>query len=208
MTPATILPLSLAYKGARPYIQGGDMLAHGVNALIAHFNQPLEQLDFSIHRMTGQQLHVHVFQTDHLLPTGEDDIALLRFNLAGTPWQAKWVAQPAHPSNRFPFNEQETTQHCHLNTAEKSILLAGEPPFTLIETTISMTKYLHQHILPVNNAQWIFCRWTSAQWPTPAQLSGLKVTLTKALGTKLTSSSVTQHDVPLCTIYFSTKAST
>jgi hypothetical protein len=199
--------LKLVFKGARNYVAGTTMFDETVRLLSDAGYEQLNTVEFLIHKMTSANLMLVVDLYREASPAS-DDIAVMRFAVDGKPMQARVKLQDGIPEMRIPYDESAVSNHCEIDLAPRSIRLLNDLlGFSQIEVLVSMNKALHLAVLdkPADTS-WVFCRWDSPEWPLPADLSSVTVTLKQALGTRLTRAGVELDGQILGQIYFSAKA--
>jgi hypothetical protein len=201
-----IFELNFSYKGTRAYIQGPDMLNQCMTALTGNFPGNIENIEFTIHRMTGSNLFMRLYPRDSAPDSGEKDIAVLKFRAGDQSWQAILVDADTIPAERHPYDEAPVIEQCEIDEKARSIMFTGnEAPYSDIETLVSMNKALHQKLFPDTPGQWVFCGWRSARWPLETDFEGMRIQLVKALGTRLTDAEVGPAGEMLGSIYFSAR---
>lgn len=199
--------LKLVFKGERNYVQGTTMFDETVRLLSDAGYEPLNAIQFLIHKMISTNLKLVVEPYREAAPAGED-AAVMRFAADKQSMQACVKLQDGMPETRMPYDESAVLNHCEIDAATRSIrLLNDRSGFSQIEVLVSMNKALHLAVLdkPADTS-WVFCRWDSPAWPLSADLNGVTVTLKQTLGTRLTRADVELAGQMLGQIYFSAKA--
>lgn len=199
--------LKLVFKGERNYVHGTTMFDETVRLLSDAGYEPLNAVEFLIHKMTSANLKLVVEPYREAAPAS-DDVAVMRFAADGQPMQACVKLQDGMPETRMPYDESAVSNRCEIDAAARSIRLLNDGfGFSQIEVLVSMNKALHLAVLdkPADTS-WVFCRWDSPVWPLRADLSGATVTLKQTLGTRLTRADVELDGQMLGQIYFSAKA--
>ncbi|MFT5438697.1 MAG: hypothetical protein ACI9MJ_000557 [Alphaproteobacteria bacterium] len=198
--------LNFSYKGTRQYIQGPDMFNQCIVALNEN-NQPhIEDVEFTIHKMTGANLSLRLFPRDEAPEKDKQDIAILKFGSGGDLWQATLVNADSNPANRQPYDEAPVVDQCDIDEEARAIWFKGhQAPYSDIETLVSMNKALHQRLFPDLPGQWVFVGWQSRCWPLQTKFEDTGIRLIKALGTRLTEAEVCRGDETLGSIYFSAR---
>lgn len=200
--------LKLGFKGERKYIQGPDILNQAMQCILQTYQGDLGNVEFLIHRMTGNDLYLEFESLDKGVVPEPDDIAILRLTVGNEQIQARIRPDSGTPDQRVAYDESLVTKQCQLDAATRSIKLVNDDSgFSQIEVLVSMNKALHLAVLdkPADTS-WVFCRWDSPVWPLRADLSGATVTLKQTLGTRLTRADVELDGQMLGQIYFSAKA--
>lgn len=200
--------LSLCFKGSREYIQGTNMLDAAMEA-IAHRAQgmPIENLNFSISKMTGKKLVCDWWEKGSPAPDHGKPIVTCLFNLGDVPYEGRLVETEDDVKERVPFDESVITSRCVFTPAESLVKLVETPSdVTPIEILVSMNKALHYKVFTIpSDSQWVFCRWESAVWPLPDEMRGISLTIEQSLGTRLTRARVELNDALIGRIYFSAR---
>lgn len=200
--------LNLAFKGMRKYIQGPDILNQAMQRIRETHEGNLSNIEFLINQMSNNNLHLE-FESAEKGPAPElGDIAIVRLAIGERKLQARIKIDAGEPDMRLPYDESAVTNCCQIDAEARGIrLLRDESGFSQIEVLVSMNKALHLAVLDKPaDTNWVFCRWSSPEWPLPADLSDVSVTLKQALGTRLTRADVELGGIILGQIYFSAKA--
>lgn len=197
--------LSVCFKGARQYIHGTDMLDQCIALLIERFAGVMEQVDFLIRRMTDRNLFLSLYPAELAPALEEQDVAVLRFVVAGRNWDARISCAEDSPDCRINYDEDAVVASCSFDSFARKVELRQEVGYTVVETLVATTKALHLRVFPDIQSGWMFCRLTSPVWPPAESLEGGSVQLTQTLGTRLTRSEVSCAGKVLGQIYFSTK---
>jgi hypothetical protein len=200
--------LEFKFKGSRKYIQGPDILNKSFEVIEGALFGVIENLRFTIHKMTGANLVLIINSNDEELKSKDEIVAELQFSFEGRHWAGVLREGVTSPKVSYEYDESCIAEICNIDQTKHCATLMRASPFSAIETIVSMTKLLHSQIFPQIGGSWVFCRWDSPEWPIPHDLKGVDVTLMQALGTRLTRSRVTLNGRQLGQIYFSAKAST
>jgi hypothetical protein len=199
--------LAFCFKGARQYIHGTDMLNQCTTVLREKLVGGLEQIDFVIHRMTDRNLCLSLYPAESAPEFDVQEVAGLKFSVAGKYWDARLTDADDSPDCRYPYDEDVVVHLSSLDAVGRQIVLQQETPYSEIETLVAMTKALHQKVFPDLSGSWVFCRWSSPRWPLDNSLNGVRIQLIHALGTRLTRSEVSLDGKMLGHIYFSARSS-
>ncbi len=200
--------LNFSFNGARQYIHGPDIFNECVRLLQEQFNGALEGVEFVIHRMTDSNLMLTVCEQEGSPQPVAQAVAEFRFKAGGKNWEALLVEKGGRPESRNAYDESLVVDRCDIDLQGRHVVLdRGEAPYSAMETMVSMNKALHLKVFPDLDGSWVFCRWSSPQWPLAESLSGVCIQLTQTLGTRLTRSEVSLDGKVLGHIYFSARSS-
>jgi hypothetical protein len=200
----TLVPLDLCFKGARNYVQGGDLF----NALCAHLGMqfPLGEitdLNYVIYRMSTTALESEIHPFVPAAPASPARTAVLNFHHHGTRWNISAYETGRPICCRKPYDEDFIATRCAVDVEKREIVLVQQLGFTLVEILVTMTKVLHQRIFGAVAGRWLFCRLEAPALcldPSPAEI---RLRLLHASGTRLTRSAAEIAGVPWGMIYFS-----
>lgn len=200
-------PLDIGFKGERNYIQGPDMLNQVMQIIQRNRLGEIRDIEFIIQRMASQHLQLEIEQAEGSRSASPDDVAVIKFTMGEKRLFARLLTAPGAPQARVPYDESLVTRHCQINTVDRSIRLAEDSSgHSSIERLVSMNKALHLAVLEKPaGTQWVFCRWDSAGWPMPDDLTHAEVILRQTLGSRLTRADVMLNECQLGQIYFSAK---
>lgn len=81
--------LKLGFKGERKYIQGPDILNQAMQCIFQTYQGDLGNVEFLIHRMTGNDLYLEFESLDKGVVPEPDDIAILRLTVGNEQIQAR-----------------------------------------------------------------------------------------------------------------------
>ncbi|MFY1843131.1 hypothetical protein ACOTB7_24235 [Achromobacter xylosoxidans] len=199
--------LSFSFKGARDYVQGPDMVEAAMQALTRHFSAPLSQIDFQMHRMTGSNLRLVITDCQPAAAPTEA-VASVTFITPDKHWYGYLHETGVAPTEHVPYDESALFEACEFTLSEHHtrVDLASAQGCTPLEAIVSMTKAMHLRAFPQTTGKWVFCRWSSPDWQEQPNMGAIRVELTRAMGARLTRSSVTVADVPFGTVYFSARS--
>lgn len=200
------IDLNFRYKGDRQYIHGTDMFNKCFRVMKEQTQGKIENLEFTIHKMTDSNLSLMLYQNQQFLDVDDRDIAILKFSSCGLLWQANLINADTKPTDRYSYDEASIVELCEIDDTARYIFLnSGETPYSEIETLVSMTKALHLKLFPQLLSSWVFCRWESPCWPLGGSMRGVCIRLLQAAGTRLTKSEVSLEGEVLGNIYFSAR---
>ena len=201
--------LSLCLRGSREYIQGTNMLDAAMVAIACGTEARIENLSFSIGRMTSKNLLCNWWEAGSIVADQCDSVSTFLFTSTGVPYEGRLVELEEDVKKRMPFDESVITKCCVFAPGEKRVTLAGMPlGVSPIEVLVSMNKALHHEIYKIaSNSQWVFCRWESSVWPLPNELGGVILTIEQSLGIRLTRARIECNNKLVGRMYFSAKNS-
>lgn len=148
--------LKFRFKGARNYIQGGDIFDVVEKALAGEGRHVIEMTfrHFSSHQLV-------------LVPSDPGASAMtegLALNHDGTRTPF-WLVETDDPvTERYPFDEDAITRDARIDG--RSILSAGVAQFSVIEQVIALTKALNYKRAPDVDGKWVFAQLRLAE-PLP-----------------------------------------
>ena len=200
----TAVPLDLCFKGARNYVQGGDLF----NALCALLGTqfPLGEItnvNYVIYRISTTALEGEIVRTAETAPTRATRAAAMSFYHHDARWSvvARETGRPI--TCRNPYDENSVATRCAVNIGKREVVLTEQPRFTLVETLVTMTKVLHQHIFGTVAGRWLFCRLETPVLRLNPPAAEIRLRLLHASGTRLTRSAAEIAGNPWGMIYFS-----
>ncbi|MBZ9784466.1 hypothetical protein K9857_23285 [Pseudomonas sp. REP124] len=205
-----LVELPLYFKGSREYVHGTSMLDAAMMAISSWASgAEIEDLNFSINRMTARKLLCGWWQHGDSLSLQSNPIATFFFKVDGISYEGGLVEIENNVQGRAPFDESVISERCVISLVEKNITLDETPiGISPIEIFVSMNKFLHQKAYEIaNDSQWVFCRWESSVWPIPGDTNGVSLTIEQSLGTRLTRSRVELNGKMVGKIYFSARNS-
>ena len=188
--------ISLPFKGARTYIQGPDL----VNAALAPFENPnVLQAKFSVH---GFISHPNCLMTiTDVEPEKSNRPFLGQVTVESAKYWVEIVEDNDNktPETRVDFDERRVTDHCTI--AGETITLFCPPPFSLIETIVSMKKHLMETLISPGDMKWIF---TVVDYKkTTCEIDRLSIEIKHNFQCKLTKSNIVANGETIGTLYFS-----
>lgn len=187
--PGTVLPLDLAFKGARTYVQSADML----DGLLAVVGVP-PRLSLNCHRLTGQALNGVVLAENEAVPA--DAVGI--FDSPGLR-VALMEAVDRSVTRRVPYDEPAVIIRAIHDG--KAIHQPISPDFSFFEQVVACHKSLLQRLFPDPHIKWLFTKISLAgDWRTGQQLNIENIS---ALGTKLVKSRISVDGQPCGFIFFS-----
>jgi hypothetical protein len=196
------LPLSIAFKGGRDYLQGPDLLAGLLGALRESGRAVDGALDVAFYNKTGHQPDVSIQQADD--PPAKPGDAIGQWSAhCGERHERGWFLQSARPVNgRHPYDEDFVVAQC-VRQAD-AIGFAGDTSLSATELCVAMTKALHIVMFPLPaDRHWVVSRFILARPLAEADKQGMRVELQTTLGTRLTRSALSAGETRLGNLFFS-----
>lgn len=194
-----ILPLTVEFKGARDYIQGGD-IHDAVLAALSAASIPVATFRLKIGRFAGAALELHLSESAE--EARSRPAGCVADIVVGPGARAGWVVESGQPVvGRRDFPEELIVARSRIDGDGVSML--GDPGFSPIEVVIAITKHLHQQIRPQPQRRWIFTGIDLRRPLADSDRPHLAVILRQTLGTHLTRSILTSGDEELGSIFFS-----
>lgn len=200
MKTATV-PLQLCFKGARDYLQGGDLCQAIMQAASADPPGEVVRFQLAFHRFIARQ--PDLVWLDPERPAARAKDAPTEFTVSGTRGvlRGQLVESGRTVDCRVPFDEDGIVRNCDI--AGNVVSVRGETGYLPTEVLVSMTKHLHNSLLPAPSGRWIFTRLDVTRLFADGDAAGMSVTLGENLHGRLTKSAIGVRGQPLGHIYFS-----
>jgi len=196
-----ITPLKLCFKGERNYLQGGDLCNAVMEAVSASSVGEAVRFQLAFHRFIATQPDMVWLEVDK--PPSRPENVAAEFVVRGSLGKTSgWLIETDRGVDcRIPFDEERIARHC--NFAGESVSILEDSGYLPMEVAVSMTKQLHNRLLPAPSGRWIFTKLDLSRYPGAADAPALTITLKQNLHGRLTKSEVSVHDRSLGFIYFS-----
>lgn len=193
--------LQLCFKGARDYLQGGDLCQAIMQAANAVALGEIVRFQLAFHRFITRQ--PDLVWLDPVDPASRAKGAPAEFTISGNSGQVRGqlVESDRAVDCRIPFDEDNIVRNCDISGDVVSV--GGETGYLPTEILVSITKHLHNRLLPAPSGRWIFTRLDVARLFTDEDSAGMSVTLGENLHGRLTKSAIRVRGQPLGHIYFS-----
>lgn len=193
--------LRFCFKGERNYVQGPDIF----NGLMRHCREVLQipspaKIDVSFHRQASKNLQAEHYIAD-VTEKPVEACVVFKYESNG---ERHWVVltETAEAIGcRNPYDEDSLVSRCAIRGTDNSICLAGESPFTLIETIVAMNKALHLATIK-GVRKWLFVRAQFNRWGEQRG-AAITVKIISNFNNKLTRSDVVVGGQHIGSIYFS-----
>ncbi|MBI5643974.1 MAG: hypothetical protein HY954_10935 [Deltaproteobacteria bacterium] len=199
-----IVPLTLAYKGQRNYLQGGDLYNGIIDAIDGHVDGKKGPFRLAVHNFASRQCDMLINESGEQLTKPEGLVAEFTIGSARGMVTGWLMETERDVVNRNPYDESVIQALC--TDEGESIEMRGETPYTPIEVAISMTKQLHYRLYPIVDGKWIFTKLELGRLLEDNDSARLKVTARHNLNNRLTKSIITAGGEQVGSIYFSVKS--
>jgi hypothetical protein len=193
--------LEMSFKGARDYLQGGDLY----NAIIAELAKvydldKVKTLKLSFHRFVRKNCDLFIPEQGEDISPGQDNAADISLAMADGWFSAYLVETDREVVSRTPFKEDEITDLCAVDG--QTITISGQIDYSPIEIIVAMTKKLHYALVPTNR-KWIFSKLECSALPSRQGAGKLSVKMKHNFNNRLTKSEIYEGDAMIGFIYFS-----
>jgi hypothetical protein len=147
------IPLDLEYKGARTYVQGGDLFDRCTEALRRRLGAG------HVAKLALRNFAHH--QCDLLLgdsgPEGACGEGVYRMGDGGT--RRFWLEETGRSvAGRYPFDEDALLAPATVDEARRTASLPARSTRSPIEEAIALTKLLNYRLMPAVSGKWVFAR--------------------------------------------------
>jgi len=200
MTTAAV-PLQLCFKGTRDYLQGGDLCQAIMQAAGTLSLGEIIRFQLAFHRFIARQ--PDLVWLDPQDPASRAKDAPTEFTISGTRGVLRGqLAESGRAVDcRVPFDEDGIVRSCDI--AGNVVSIRGETGYLPTEVLVSMTKHLHNSLLPAQVGRWIFTRLDVTRLFAAEDAAGMSVELGENLHGRLTKSAIRVGGQVLGHIYFS-----
>jgi hypothetical protein len=198
---AGVVPLQLCFKGARNYLQGGDLCQAIMQAADTLPLGGVVRFQLAFHRFIARQPDLVWLDPEDPAARATDAPTAFTVSGAGGLVRGQLVESGRAVDCRIPFDEDSIVRHCDISGDVISI--GAESGYLPAEVLVSMTKHLHNSLLPAPAGRWIFTRLDVTRLFTDGDATGMSVTLGENLHGRLTKSAIRVRGQPLGHIYFS-----
>ena len=200
----TVIPLRLCFKGERTYLHATDLYEALVGAVQSEFGIQIDGFQMSIRRFFSRQ--PDLYWTDSPGESARPVNAVGEWSVAGQGQELRgWVVESGRPVDcRLPFDEDRIARHASIQG--KTALIDGPLEFLPIELIISMTKHLHDSLLPACGRRWVFTKLDLRRLLRPVDSARLQITLEETLHGRLTRSQIAVAGEPVGKLFFSQAA--
>lgn len=193
--------LQLCFKGERQYLQGPDIFNETLAWLATMVDGgEIGEIDFSFHRLVGQQLMVVLdgAAADVVAP-----VALCAFTTGGLRQKAYLVATEEPVSCRNPYPEDEMMHPLVMDVDTRRAVLRDQPAYSDIEIWVAMTKALHYKVFAQLTGKWVFVRGHFPRYTPYPAVTERSLVIVSSFSDKLTRSEVRHDGVKVGEIFFS-----
>ena len=190
------LPLNLAFRGNRDYIQGADVYDAVVSSTQDHCGPVQGPLSLHMHSLARTRCELLIAPTE--VPMSKPSQGRADFSFG--QWHG-WLAETGHPIvQRLSYDESHIASRCEVSGS--IIRTTGTPLHSAAEVLIAVTKILHQKLYPLVDRKWIVSRIELQRVFTDTDFA-MEVELLQNLNHRLTRSAVRCASESLGHIYFS-----
>lgn len=190
------IPLNLAFRGSRDYIQGADIYEAVVATIQRDCGPVRGALKIRMHSLARCSCELLLAPAD--VPVARPESGKAEFVLGN--WHG-WVAETDDPIvERLPYDEGHIARQCEITGS--IIRTTGKTPNSAVEVLIGATKLLHQSLYPQVEHKWIVSRIELQRVFTATDFA-MEVELLQNLNDRLTRSAIRCASEPLGHIYFS-----
>jgi hypothetical protein len=195
-----VIPLSFCFKGERDYLHGTDVYEAVADVARQRVGEDLQRLRLGMHRFFRRQPDLYWSAE---AAAARPPNAIADFSTSGVRDCASgWLLESERPVEcRKPFDEDRVRYGCAF--ADASVSVRASTGLSPIETLVSMTKHLHNRVVPAATARWIFSRLDVRRLLRPEDAAGLTVRLVDNLHGRLTRCDIEVGGEALGQIYFS-----
>lgn len=191
-----IVPLDLAFRGNRDYVQGADIYESVVTTIRRVCGSVQGELKINMHSLARSGCELLLAPADVTLQRPESGRA--EFVFGG--WHG-WIAETGRPIvERIPYDEGHIARQCEITGS--IIRTIGKMPNSAVEIVIGATKLLHQVLYPQVERKWIVSRIELQRVFTATDFA-MEVELLQNLNDRLTRSAIRCASEPLGHIFFS-----
>jgi hypothetical protein len=196
-----VVPLRLCFKGERNYLQGGDLCNAVMEAVSGSSVGEAVRFQLAFHRFITKQPDMVWLEGEKTSSKLENVAA--EFAVSGSLGKASgWLIETDREVDcRIPFDEERIARHCGF--AGESVSILGDSGYLPIEVAVSMTKQLHNRVLPASVGRWVFTRLDAARIFQDGDAAALTITLKENLYGRLTKSEIKVRGEPIGHIFFS-----
>lgn len=195
MYPKTI-PLKVAFRGSRDYIQGADIYEAVVTTIQSDCGPVPGALRLQMHSLARTSCELLFAPAE--VPVSRPALGKAEFVLGG--WHG-WIVETGRPVvERLPYDEGHIARQCEITGS--IIRTTGKMPNSAVEVLIGATKLLHQSLYPQIERKWIVSR-IELQRVFTADDFAMEVELLQNLNDRLTRSAIRCASEPLGHIFFS-----
>lgn len=195
------IPLELRYKGARRYLQGGDIY----HAMVSAFSEASGLKDYAgevvFHRFATRQCDMYAVQGDEQTEMPAGRVCDGNFHTIDGDWNV-WLVETDRPvTDSYDFDEEAICAASAVN--EKSIKAGDSQGASPIEAAVALTKHLHNRLFPLTDQRWIFTKFEFLRILQPDDSARLSITLLMNLHNRITKSELRSGEQSVGHIYFS-----
>jgi len=193
--------LALCFKGARDYLQGGDLCEAIADLFIARMGSSPSRFKVACHAFLRTQPDALLFEAANAPPPDPDAKATFSCH-AGDKRMHGFLHESGRTVDcRRPFDEPALWSSLE---GDKDTLRVARPGrWPAAELMVSMTKKLHHDRFGTGGVRWIFTRLALDRWFRQGDAEGMCVRFRDDLHGRLTRSEIWVAKERLGSVFFS-----
>lgn len=198
----TRLPLELAFKGQRNYLQGPDILCGLLGSLSQAGTDVDGALAATFRRKVGVQPDIVI--ADDANAVGSPENSFGHWTAVSGPHKVRgwFVETDRHVDGRVPYDEDSVIDRCAKSSNE--VAFDGVTTLNATELAVAMVKSLHNDRFALGaDAHWVVCQFALDRPLLDEHKQGMRVELHSTLGKRLTKSIVFSGGQMLGHLFFS-----
>lgn len=193
--------LQFKFKGGRRYVHGTDIYTTVVEKLKGGLD--IVDIDLSFHKIITSQLKGELLPADVKSGNTESPAAIFKFKTARSEtFIVRLFETGKAVTDEYPYDEDTIVDAAVTDPEGKNIELSTPLPYRTIEKVVALNKGLLNKLF-TDSGKWYFTRITAFKDIETEQLSTIKITLEKNIGSKITKSLIEFDNRPVGYIYFS-----
>ncbi|MFT6802544.1 MAG: hypothetical protein ACJA2N_001733 [Salibacteraceae bacterium] len=199
--PVFEVELALFFRGSRDYIYAADIYSLSAQAIFTNLKvEKIENVDFSVHKMTNKGLTLKVFNTPVEI---EGYCAKFNFEVQNELFFGLVVENASLVQGSVLYDEKFITDKSSIDLENKSIQLNRSLEIPFLDVCTAMNKYMHENVFPEIKGKWVSVRIQLELFSKMESYHNLCVKNRKIFGKKYTQNSIFMNDEKRGFIYFS-----
>lgn len=153
--------ISFSFKGNRSYIQGPDIFNESLKSIgylnsCSFFQKDFKKINFSIHSFLNKP-NANLYKLDNIRHIDKKKIIALFEILTNSLDYYAVIQNPISNEEivRVDYDETKVTNYCMINNHKISV---SKVDYSLMETIVSMNKFLLSSIFNNLKGKWIFTK--------------------------------------------------
>lgn len=147
------IPIAVSFRGDRNYIQGSYLYAAVSDILKETFDDKNIWIDYIIFRKFIAS-SCSIILTDDKKSANKEICSDFTAQTGKTKLRGHIIETGSKIKLRVPFDEEKILSHAIIGG--ETILQKKRTEYHPIEEIVSLTKYLHNSLVPISNGKWIF----------------------------------------------------